>query len=57
VHPAAHAFRHFTWIAWNIPGDHDTLPAAIPLEALFEDGTVQGKNSFGKVGFGGPCRQ
>jgi len=43
------------WIAWNIPGDHDSLSAAIPLEALLEDGTVQGKNSFGNVGYGGPC--
>jgi len=30
------------------------VPAAIPLEALLADGTVQGKNSFGKTGYGGP---
>lgn len=43
------------WILFNIPPDVRKLEAGIkPLEKL-ENGAVHGKNSWGKLGYGGPC--
>ena len=42
---------HFThWVAWNIPADTREMP-----EGQLPAGIVQGKNDFGKEGYGGPC--
>ncbi len=43
------------WILFNIPADIKGLsPGIKPLEKL-ENGAVHGKNSWGKLGYGGPC--
>ncbi|MEA5625445.1 YbhB/YbcL family Raf kinase inhibitor-like protein [Nostoc sp. UHCC 0251] len=40
------------WVIYNIPGDTRELPEGINETA---DGILQGENSFGNLGFGGPC--
>jgi len=43
------------WILFNIPPDVKELPEGIkPLEKL-ENGAIHGKNSWKKLGYGGPC--
>jgi Raf kinase inhibitor-like YbhB/YbcL family protein len=42
------------WIIFNIPGDARGLQEGIPNEGLLPNGTIQGKNSHGEVGFRGP---
>jgi len=47
-----------TWIHWvlyNVPGETRALPEAIPPDANLPDGSRQGKNSWGRPGYGGPC--
>ncbi len=47
-----------TWIHWvifDIPGTATGLSRAIPPAARLPDGSVQGVNSWGQVGYGGPC--
>ncbi|OUL36857.1 hypothetical protein BV372_05220 [Nostoc sp. T09] len=46
-------FTH--WVVYNIPADNRELPEGITQEPKLPNGGVQGKNSFGKLGFGGPC--
>jgi Raf kinase inhibitor-like YbhB/YbcL family protein len=46
-------FTH--WIIYNIPGDIHHLPAGIPPQELLPKGIRQGINSFGKLGYSGPC--
>ena len=41
------------WVAWNIVANQ--LAEALPREARLADGMSQGKNSWGKHGYGGPC--
>lgn len=43
------------WLAYNIPAQSRGLPAGIPPIARLDDGTMQGKNDFRKIGYGGPC--
>jgi Raf kinase inhibitor-like YbhB/YbcL family protein len=42
------------WIAWNIPGTATKLDEGVKPEATMSDGTVQGKNRGGRVGYMGP---
>ncbi|OGY22973.1 MAG: phosphatidylethanolamine-binding protein [Candidatus Woykebacteria bacterium RBG_13_40_15] len=42
---------HFThWVVWNIPADTKEIS-----EGMLPAGLVEGKNDFGKTGYGGPC--
>jgi len=41
------------WIAWNIPADWTSLPKGIDPEDQSQ--FAQGTNSWGKIGYGGPC--
>lgn len=43
------------WVVYNIPPSASRLPEGIPAEPSLEDGTLQGINHFGKIGYGGPC--
>ena len=43
------------WIAWNIPADATHLPEDVPAKPDLPDGTRQGKNVRGDIGFRGPC--
>ncbi len=47
-----------TWVHWvyfNIPMEVRGLPEAVPGEAEPETGGVQGRNSWRKNAYGGPC--
>lgn len=46
-------FTH--WLLYDLPADRRALPAAIPPEERPAAGGCQGRNSFGRVGYGGPC--
>ena len=43
------------WIIYNIPAELSELPEGIPPQPYLEMGIRQGTNSFGKIGYGGPC--
>jgi Raf kinase inhibitor-like YbhB/YbcL family protein len=47
-----------TWVHWvlfNLPANKRELPENLPPIATLPDGSRQGKNDFGKIGYGGPC--
>jgi Raf kinase inhibitor-like YbhB/YbcL family protein len=54
--PDAPAGTWTHWILWNIPAHSTSLPEGVPTsqEAL-TGGARQGKNDFGRIGYGGPC--
>ena len=43
------------WILFNIPATSRSLPAGLPADAVLPDGSRQGKNDFGHLGYNGPC--
>jgi Raf kinase inhibitor-like YbhB/YbcL family protein len=43
------------WILFNLPADSRTLPEAVTPEAELPDGSRHGQNSWGRLGYGGPC--
>ena len=43
------------WVIWNIPSDAGSLPEGVPRSKSLKSGAVQGKNDFGKLGYGGPA--
>jgi len=43
------------WVVWNIPPSVTEFMENVPKDAELKDGTRQGKNSFGKTGYNGPC--
>lgn len=48
--------RVFThWVLFNLPADTRELPEALPTTSQLPSGALQGKNDFGKIGYGGPC--
>ncbi len=46
-------FTH--WVIFNIASDSRQLVEAIPTQGQLPDGALQGKNDFGRTGYGGPC--
>lgn len=46
-------FTH--WVLFNIPSDSRELPEGVPTQAELPSGALQGKNDFGRIGYGGPC--
>jgi Raf kinase inhibitor-like YbhB/YbcL family protein len=46
-------FTH--WVLFNIPPDSRELPEVVPAESQLASGALQGKNDFGRIGYGGPC--
>ncbi len=42
------------WVLFNLPPDKTTLAEAVSTEKELPDGSRQGKNDFGKIGYGGP---
>jgi Raf kinase inhibitor-like YbhB/YbcL family protein len=42
------------WVLYNLPGDSRGLPEGVPGRDSLDGSSVQGKNDFGKVGYGGP---
>ena len=43
------------WVLYDIPADVRELSADIGPEESLQNGAKQGKNDFGKTGYGGPC--
>lgn len=43
------------WIIWNIPGETFGIMEDVPPADILPHNTRQGTNSFGKVGYSGPC--
>ncbi len=43
------------WVAFNIPANSKGLDSGIPDRTEIPSGGMQGKNSFGRTGYGGPC--
>jgi Raf kinase inhibitor-like YbhB/YbcL family protein len=46
-------FTH--WIIYNLPAGSNELEKIIPIQKKLDNGAIQAKNDFGKVGYGGPC--
>ena len=47
-----------TWVHWvlfNLPGQTRQLEEGVPTTETLGSGAKQGKNDFGKVGYGGPA--
>ncbi len=43
------------WVLYDIPAGARELPAGVPKQGQLSDNSHQGKNDFGKSGYGGPC--
>ena len=47
-----------TWVHWaifDLPANLRALPQNVPKNEQSADGTRQGRNDFGEIGYGGPC--
>lgn len=53
--PDAPAGTWVHWLVYGIPEKARQLPSGLPGQGRLPDGTVQGKNDFGRLGYGGPC--
>jgi len=42
------------WVIYEIPGAAKGLPEGVPTDLSLPDGSRQGRNSWKKVGYGGP---
>lgn len=43
------------WVIYGLPATLDGLPEGVPRTESLLQGGIQGKNDFGRVGYGGPC--
>jgi len=43
------------WVLYNVPADNIGFVENVPVSETLKAGGFQGKNDFGKVGYGGPC--
>jgi len=43
------------WVLYRLPAAAQELPEGVPAQERLDDGTLQGKNDFKKIGYGGPC--
>jgi Raf kinase inhibitor-like YbhB/YbcL family protein len=43
------------WIIYNIPAASTGLTKEVKNDGILPDGSVQGRNDFRKIGYGGPC--
>ena len=43
------------WVIYNIPADSNELAENLPATENLPDGSLQGRNDFGRIGYGGPC--
>jgi Raf kinase inhibitor-like YbhB/YbcL family protein len=51
----AHPARFTHWMIFNIPASETGLQENIPATGSLSNGAKQGRNDFGKIGYGGPC--
>ena len=43
------------WVLYNVPADNIGFVENVPMSETLKAGGFQGKNDFGKIGYGGPC--
>lgn len=43
------------WLIYDLPADAKGLPEGVAHDSELQDGARQGKNDFGRIGYGGPC--
>jgi Raf kinase inhibitor-like YbhB/YbcL family protein len=43
------------WVIYNLPANINELSENVPDLDILPNGVKQGKNDFGKIGYGGPC--
>jgi Raf kinase inhibitor-like YbhB/YbcL family protein len=43
------------WLVYDLPPTSTGIAEGLPKESHLQDGTLQGKNGFGKIGYSGPC--
>ncbi len=45
------------WVAYDLPADTRSLPQGVPKDETLKQptGAKQGRNDFGRIGWGGPC--
>jgi len=53
--PDAPAKTWVHWVVYDLPASTTKLPEGLPLTEKLATGGKQGKNDFGKIGYGGPC--
>lgn len=53
--PDAPAGTWVHWVYFEIPAKARSLPEGVAKSAELKDGSRQGRNDFGRVGYGGPC--
>ena len=46
-------FTH--WLLFNLPVNLRQLGESIPAQERLQNGALQGKNDFDRIGYGGPC--
>jgi Raf kinase inhibitor-like YbhB/YbcL family protein len=53
--PDAPSGVFYHWVAYNLPASSTGLPAAVAPTSDLTNGGTQGVNSFGAIGYKGPC--
>lgn len=53
--PDAPAGTFVHWVLYNLPADTIGMVENLPATESLRAGGFQGKNDFGKIGYGGPC--
>ena len=53
--PDAPGGSWYHWLLWNIPGHAGGIWEHVAQTGELSGGMVQGRNSFGKMGYKGPC--
>ena len=43
------------WVIYNLPANINELSEDVPSLEILPNGAKQGRNDFGKLGYGGPC--
>lgn len=43
------------WVVYNLPATAHELPEGVAPQRTLPSGAQQGRNDFGKIGYGGPC--
>lgn len=43
------------WVVYAVPATAREFPEGVPTKPTLPDGSMQGTNSFGRLGYGGPC--
>lgn len=53
--PDAPAGTWVHWVVYNLPATVRQMKENFPTDKKLSDGTLQGRNDFAKMGYGGPC--